>query len=40
MQVSKDEDNKYNAIYKDHNTKHVYSKSICNVSAYRETRVC
>lgn len=32
----KDEDNKYNAIYKDHNEKHVYSKSICNVSAHKQ----
>lgn len=36
MQVSKDEDNKYNVIYKDHNATHVYSKSICNVPAYRK----
>lgn len=40
MQSLKDEDNKYNAIHKDHNVTHVYSESICNVSAYRETRVC
>lgn len=39
MQASKDENDKHNAIYDDHNIMHEYRKSICNVSAYRETRV-
>lgn len=38
VSVSKDENNKYNAIYEDHNIMYGYRKSICNVSAHRETK--
>lgn len=40
MKVSKDENNNYNAIYEDHNIMYGYRKSICSVSAYKETRSC